>query len=195
MIKNFTSIANPRYSDELMESIDLDVSVKHLGVAVIPYTVHSQNREDAMLWVACISGDFGVIGDYVPVPDVPVVRVFDEEFNNKQAWLKSALRNRIAKILGTTPENLNDYEAKLIRLTLVADRMRTEPSKFYGSTFNGIALGSVDTDIVAAANTFIDKRLQDSVLIDAVTEQFHARVVALGQAATIADLDAIDWPV
>lgn len=191
----FTSIEKPRYADELKTAIDIDVTVKHLGNTVIPYTVHSQSPDDAKLWVALQTGEAGVIGAYVPVPDVSAVRVFDEEFNSKQAWLKSALRNRIAKILGTAPENLNDYEAKLIRLTLVADRMRTEPSKFYGSTFNGVALGPVDADIVATANAFIDKRLLDSTLIDAVTEQFHARAVALGQAATIADLDVIDWPV
>lgn len=191
----FTSIAKPRYADDLKTLIDLDVTVLHLGNTIIPYTVNPQDTNDAQLWEACQAGEFGAIGDFVPSPAVPAVRVFDEEINNKRVWLKSALRNRIAKILGTTPENLNDYEAKLIRLTLVADRMRTEPSKFYGSTFNGVALGPVDVDIVAAANTFIDKRLQDSVLIDAVTEQFHVRAVALGQAATIADLDAIDWPV
>lgn len=194
-MSKFTSFTNPRYADDLKTLIDIDVTIEHLGNATIAYTVHLNNPDDAELWRACQIGAFGVIGAYVPIPDVPAVRVFDKEFSNKQAWMNSALRNRIAKILGTIPENLNDYEAKLTRLTFMADRMRVEPSKFYNSTFNGIVLGAVDADIVATANAFIDKRLQDSALIDAVTEQFHVHVVSLGQASTIVDLDTIDWPV
>ena len=194
-MSKFTSFQNPRYSNAANTAIDLDVTVEHMGNAVLPYTIHQGKTDDAELWTACQLGAFGTIGIYVEPAYVPAPRDFPTEYDKKQVWLKSSLRSRIAKILGTTSDNLNDYEAKLLRLSLVAERMRTEPSKFYNSTFNGILLGTVDAPIVATANTFIDQRLLDSTLIDLVTEQFHQRVVALGLAATVADLDAIDWPV
>lgn len=186
-----TFISNPRWGN--VEKTLIDVTII-LNEKEMPYTVSSSDPDQSVLWNSLINETHGSIEPYsilVGVIEAVAPPTYQEAFDAKGIAIKDSLNKSIALVRGTTVENLASYEAKLNRLSGIAFQMKSNPSKFFGKTFDGVDLPSIDTELFAIADKFLGRMAIESEKIEDIVKTHDAKWFALGKATTVSEIDSI----
>lgn len=97
----------------------------------------------------------------------------------------------IAILRGTTLKNLNHYEAKIYRLTSIAQEMRTNCRKFHKLTFDGKILPDNDEEIIEIAENFISEQISISQKIESVILKYDALLLQVAACETPQEVDDV----
>lgn len=182
------SVVDPKWIDAAQTGIFLTVLFGGFKDA-IPFVASPSDPEPhgIELYNRAIAGEFGVIAlaDPIIIPVVEVIpETFTKVFHTKLGEIKTAQSKAIAVLLGTHASNLSNIQAKIARVSVVAQEIRNNPVAYYGTSFGGAILPSTSAEVLDVVNKYLTSKVIESNAIDSIVIKYNALLNQLSATMT-----------
>jgi hypothetical protein len=186
-----TNVTQLQYSSSDNLNISMMVIFDTFAGVAIPFTASKNDVEPhgVDLYNRAILGEFGVIAPYIN--SISAVTILDTSITSKRNDILNARSKNIATCLGTTVDNLTDYEAKLARLWAMGTAILQNPSAYTGFIFNGSALPADALGVTTTINNFMYTQMINFSKIEGIVADTNNLLLQLSRATSIMDVNAI----